>query len=174
MALTCNMTLNIASCVAGQTPPPQATLTVYNPNASPVVVTGVQVQIFDLDSDIEMPANAPLVPIGPGQTTLVPALSSITIGPFAISVGSAANVNSFAAVNQTGNLFAINPQPTQPPQNVITVGATVYGSDGSVNTAGVAPLLVSYTSAPPLGYQGGFLNFASPNNAAGGFLLGLF
>lgn len=173
MALVCNMSLNYGSMTAGQNPSPQATLTVYNPNASAVVVTGASVFTTTLVGQQTNATNQSVVPLGPGMTTVVPTLSSITFGPFPIAASSSANVNSFQAVNQVGNLFAINPQPSQRPQEVLLVGATVYGSDGSVNTAGKAPLLVSYTSTPPVGYQGGPLFLSAPNNLALAFTVGL-
>jgi len=175
MSLQANVTLNTGSYSAGQNPPPMATVTVYNPNASAVVVTGIQMssrpQFSGLVNSVAMSPSVP--PTGPGQTVSVPALSSITFGPFPMVVGSAANVNSQAAVNQVGNLFPINPQGSQPPQTTMLIGATVYGSDGSLNEAGQAGLLVSYTSAPPVAYQGGFLNFAGPNNLITGLCVGI-
>lgn len=173
MALQCNMTLNTASTTAGQSPAPQATLTVYNPNASAVVVTGARVFTTTLQGQQANVVNEALVPMGPGMTTVVPALSSITFGPFPISTGSAANVNAFLAITPVGNIFPQNPQPSQRPQTLLLVNATVYGSDGSVNIAGVAPLLVSYTSPPPLNFQGGPLMFSAPNNLALGFFTGV-
>lgn len=173
MSLVCNMTLNVGTTVAGQNPSPQATLTVYNPNASDVVVTGASVFTVTLAGQYTNATNQSVVPLGPGMTTLVPSEDSITFGPFPIVCASAANVNSFAAVNQSGNLFPINPQPSQRPQQVLMVGATVYGSDGSVNSSGQAPLLVSYTSTPPVGYQGGPLMFSAPNNLALGMTTGV-
>lgn len=171
MALQCNVTLNSSAYTAGQTPPPQATVTVYNPNASAVSVMAVQMsaRAFSdpLSGRLAMSQSVP--PIGPGMTTSVPALSSITIGPFPVVVASAANVNSFQAVNQTGNINPVNPQGSQPPQTQVMVGALVMGSDGSVNIAGEAGMLLSYAVPPPLGYQGGFLQFASPNNLVAGF-----
>jgi len=172
MALVCNMTLNTASVTAGQNAA-QATLSVYNPNASAVVVTGASVFTTTLAGQYTNSTNQSVVPLGPGMTTVVPALGLITFGPFPVAASSAANVNSYAAVNQVGNLFAINPQPSQRPQQVLMVGALVYGSDGSVNVAGQAPLLVSYTSAPPLNYQGGPMMFSAPNNLALGLTSGV-
>ncbi len=167
MALQCNVSLNYASYTAGQTPPPMATLQVYNPGAVPVNVQSVQMQFYDVSGTIStMSAGASVPPIGPGMTTLVPSLSSITIGPFPVVVASASNVNSFAAVNQAGNLFPINPQRAERSHFTLMVGALVYGSDLSVNVAGQAALLVSYTSNPPPGFQGGYMNFAGPNNLA--------
>lgn len=175
MSLQANVTLNYSSYTAGQNPPPMATVTVYNPNASAVVVTSVNMSAHALgDPLVNRLAMSPSVPpTGPGMTTSVPALSSITIGPFPVVVGSASNVNSFQAVNQSGNLFPVNPQGSQPPQTTVMIGALVYGSDGSVNTAGEAAILVSYSVSPPVGYQGGFLQFSSPNNLADGFLAGV-
>jgi hypothetical protein len=159
------MTLNYSSHTAGQNPAPMATLTVYNPNAVAVAVTGVTVTGHVLGSTAGSLAMLPSSPpIGPGMTTVAPALSSITIGPFPVVVGTAANINSFQAVNQTGNLNPINPQASQPAPFTVMVGAMVQGSDLSQNVAGEAGLLVSYASAPPLAYQGGFLQLAGPNN----------
>jgi hypothetical protein len=175
MALQCNVTLSYTAYAAGQNPAPMATVQVYNPNASAVVVTSVNMKAYSLGDprkqDLAMSPSVP--PTGPGMTTSVPALSSITFGPFPIVVASAANVNSFQAVNQSGNLFPVNPQGSQPPQRTVMVGALVYGSDGSINEAGEVGLLVSYTSAPPVSYQGGFLNFSAPNNYATGLIFGV-
>ncbi len=158
---------------AGQNPAPQATVTVYNPNASAISVTGIQMTVKFLNDPLTRTLNGS-PPIGPGMTTLCPALSSITIGPFPVVIPSASNVNSFAMVNMAGNINPINPQGSQPPQSVAQIGAYVYASDLSSNVAGVAPLMISYTSAPPVGYQGGFLNLAGPNNLADAFLGGFF
>lgn len=170
MSLQCNMTLNQSSVTAGQSS--QATLTVYNPNASSVVVTGMQVSVSTTAGQYMPAVNQSLPPMGWGMTTIVPATSSITFGPFPIAAGSSANVNSFQAVNQSGNLNPVNPQPSQSPQQQLMVGATVYASDGSVNTAGQAGLLVSYVPAPPMGFQGGPLMFSAPNNLALGVFTG--
>lgn len=172
MALICNVSLNIASMTAGQTPPPQATLTVYNPNASAVLVTGASLFIQTLQGQRTTSANAPMVPLIYGSTTIA-ALGTATFGPFPISAPMAANANTFAVINPASSIFPLNPQPSQASQQNLMVGATVYGSDGSVNTAGMAPLLVSYVPAPPLNYQGGPLQFSAPNNLALGFTTGL-
>ncbi len=172
MALQCQVSLSYASYATGQNPAPMATVQVFNPNASAVVVTAINVKgrvaNDPLRGSLAMLPSCP--PIGPGMTTVVPALSSITIGPFPIVVGSAANVNSFQAVNPVGSLNPINPQGSQPAQFQVLVGADVYGSDGSFNEAGEAGLLVSYSSAPPPAYQGGYLQFTNPNNLAAGFM----
>lgn len=175
MALQCQLSLNYTSYTAGQNPPPMLTLTVYNPNASAVNVTGMEIYAhawFDVRSN-HMAFLPGLPPLGPGMTTLVPATSTITIGPMPMVFGTAANVNSFAAVNQAGNLNPINPQGSQPAQVTARIKATVYGSDGSVNIAGDVGLLISYSSAPPLAYQGGFFNFSAPNNFVAMSLMGV-
>ncbi len=171
MSLQCQVTLNYGSYSAGQNPAPMATVQVYNPNAVTVVVTALQLNSLVVNGGVSSTNKTAMLPsvapIGPGMTVSVPTLSSITIGPFPVVISSAANVNSFQAVNQTGNLNPINPQGSQPAQFTVLIGADVYGSDGSFNTAGVASLLVSYQSAPPLAFQGGFYQFASPNNFIG-------
>lgn len=163
MALQCQMSVNRASYQAGGTPP-MATLTVYNPNAVAVVVTGVELSFTDQLGRALRPVLQPsVVPIGVGQVTSVPALSSITIGPFPMAFGSVSAASSFDMVppgSQPGNI-----QGSQRPQDEITIGALVYGSDSSVNVSGAARVLVSYSVPPPLGYQGGFANFGGPNNA---------
>lgn len=169
MALICNVTLNVASYSAGQTPPPMATLTVYNPGAVAVVVTGVQLNVRPILETLpgRTSMSPSVVPIGPGQTTSVPALSSITIGPFPIVIATAANGNTYQTMGPTGSVTPVNAQGSQPLQVTFMIGADVSGSDGSLNTAGQAGLLVSGSSQPPLGFQGGFLQFASPNNFIG-------
>jgi hypothetical protein len=172
MALQCQMTLSYASMTAGQTPAPQATLSVYNPNASAVLVTGANVYLQTLEGQRFTSSNPPLVPLIPGNT-VVAALSTTTFGPFSITPPSAANSNTFQAIYPTGGQTPLNPQPTQPSQVTLQVGALVYGSDGSVNTAGVAPLLVSYTPPVPMNWQGGPMMFHAPNNLALGLATGV-
>lgn len=171
MALQCNLTVSSGSVTAGQ--PTQATLTVYNANASAVVVTGCSVFVTTQAGQYTTAANLPSVPIGAGQTVSVPATSSVTFGPFPIVIGSAAAASAFAGINQGTNIFPLNPQPSQPAQQAFFVQALVYGSDGSVNVSGVAAVLVSYTLPPPMNYQGGPMQFFVPNNIALGFLSGV-
>lgn len=171
MALSCQVSLNYSSYAVGQSPSPQATVFVFNPGAAAIVVTSMQLYgTVNLAGPASASATTmlPVVPpTGPGQTVSVPAGGSINIGPFSVVAASAANVNPFQMVNQTGNLNPINPQPSQPAQYILNVGARVYGSDLSVNEAGTAPLLVSYYPPPPPAYQGGYLQFGVPNNFIG-------
>lgn len=168
MPLSCQVSLNYASYAAGQNPPPMASVFIYNPGQATVVVTSLQLTFTDQFGNVVRPVVSPgMAPTGPGQPVSVASLDDITIGPFPIVVGSAANASSFQAVYPSGVYTPANPQPSQPPQSTLLVGALVTGSDGSVNVAGVAPLLVSYTAAPPLGWQGGFYFFNAPNNFIG-------
>lgn len=168
------MSLNVATCSAGQSPAPMATLQVYNPNAVAVAVTGIQLQFFDSSTNlpINLAANPAMPAMGPGQTVVAPALSSITFGPFPVAVGSAANANTFPAPS-VGYLNPRNPQQAQSPVFGILVGALVYGSDGSTNDAGRAGLTVAASIQPPPTFQGGALQFAGPNNLVTGLLMGV-
>lgn len=163
MALQCNLTLNTLSVAAGQ--PAYATLQVFNPNASTVVVTGVSINFKGLND--ALPGHTAALPtvaaIGQGQTVAVPTLSSINIGPFPVVVPSTASVNAFQTVTGPSNT-PINPQGSQPTPVTIVIGADVYGSDGSLNTAGTAALIVGPAVASPAGFQGGYLNQSAPNN----------
>ena len=171
MALQCQMTLSYASMGAGQTPAPQATLTVFNPNASAVLVTGATIYAQTLAGQ-RVNFNAPLIPLVPGQAT-VAALATLTFGPFPITIPSLANSNTFQALVPTGGQTPLNPQQTQPSQVQYQVGAFVSASDGSVNTAGVAPLLVSFAPPPPMNWQGGPMMFSAVNNLALGIATGV-
>lgn len=165
MSLTCQLSLNPTSYAAGNTPPPALSLLVVNPNAVAVAVTGFEIQFFDqLGNPQRPPVNPPLFPFGPGQGTTIAANSSQTFGPMALPVWTAANSNTFSMVPPGAQ--PANPQGSQPPQREVYVGALIYGSDGSVNVAGRAKLLVSYNPQPPRGFQGGNADFAGANNAA--------
>jgi len=170
MALIANMTLSSGSMVAGQSPAPQATLTVYNPNAAAVLVSGARVSISTASGQQVHAGNAPTVPLIAGYST-VPALGSLTFGPFPVAIGSAASGNAFQMVPPSTQ--PVNPQASQPLQTLFAIGAIVYGSDGSVNIAGTAPLLLSYYPPPPLNFQGGPMQFSQPNNLALGLMTGV-
>lgn len=162
MALICNVVLSMNTCSAGHTPPPMATIQCTNTGASALVVTGVQLLGRILGSDTPghpvVMGNA-LPPYGPGAPVTVAASSSATVGPFPITVGSAA-----AAIGG-------NPQPSQVPDFILMVGAVVRASDGSRVDAGEAGMTVSYSIRPPVGTQGGQLIFSQPSNSAGWFFL---
>jgi hypothetical protein len=146
-----------------------ASLLVYNPNASAVVVTGAMVHYRVQGATLPTSSTAAqgnVIALGAGQVVSVPSASSISF-PFGVAVGSAAAGSSFQSMGNSAGPASINDQPSQPLQFVLFVGCTVYGSDGSVNEAGEAPLLVSYYPPPPPAFQGGYYQFASPNNFIG-------
>ena len=131
-------------------------------------------QLSDLgvDGSLNTVAAAPnVLPLGPGQTVVVPPLSSIAVGPFKVAVHSNAGSNSFQNV---GAAVLTSPQPTDDraaspsgntfPQFTAMVGGTIYGSDGSINQVAPAPLLVDVATPPPLGFQGGPLFLSAPSN----------
>lgn len=165
MSLQCNMSLNVNTCVAGASPAPMATLTVYNPNAVPVAVTAVQLKYFNAVTLAPIVASvAPSMPaVSPGQVMVAPALSSITFGPFPVSVGSASSANIFEALVTTDTAYT-NQQRGQSPQLQMLIGADVYASDGSLNDAGRVGIMVSFNPPPPATYQGGYLSLSVPAN----------
>jgi hypothetical protein len=164
MSLNCAMTLNANSYSSGATPPPMATLTVYNPNAASVAVTGFAPQYFDVNGNILAAAIGQSMPaMGPGQTVVVPALGTLTFGPFPVVVATAANANPFQAVIRGSQ--PINPQLAMPTPVTVQVGGLVYGSDGSVNQVAMAPLIVASAFVPPVGQMGGSAQFNNPNNS---------
>lgn len=163
MALQCQMTVNRQPYQAGGTPP-QATLQVYNPNAVAVTVTGLELGFTDDLGNTIRPVVQPSVPpIGIGQTTTVPALSSIFIGPFPMTFGSVAAGSQFDAVPPSSQ--PSNSQGSQPLQQAINIGGLVYGSDGSVNVMGKARVFMSYTVPPPPAFQGGSAQFNGITNS---------
>ncbi len=165
MALQCNLTLSRPSTSVGQSPAPMLLLQVYNPNASAVVVTAVQVTFWDTSGNQmrQAPVVPPSPPVGPGVPTSVPALSSIFIGPFPLQVAMAANGNPFQMVPPSSQ--PPNSQPSQPLNVFLVIGALVYGSDGSANEAARAQLVISSWSKPPLRFQGGNAQFNSKKNS---------
>lgn len=164
MALNCQLSINPAAYSAGQTPPPSLSLLVVNPNAVAVSVTGVEWQFTDQNLVVTRPpVNPPLFPFGPGQGSSIAALSSQTFGPMALAVWSAANLNPQQTVPPFG--APLQTQGSQRPQTEVWVGALVYGSDGSVNVAGRARLLVSYANAPTRGTLGGNADLTQSTNS---------
>lgn len=174
MALQCQLSFNAASCTAGCSPPPQLYLSVYNPNAVAVTVTGVQVYTRDISGNMtRAPAGNVSFPVGPGQPTTIAALGTQILGPVAFAVSSAANASSFQNVAQVSGSATPNDQLSQSPQSIVVAAATVLGSDGSSNEAGTAGLLVSYTQVPAAGSQGGFLAYFNGTNFLTGLTLGV-
>lgn len=165
MSLQCALSLNRLATAIGQTPAPMVALQVYNPNASAVVVTGVQISFWDTVGNrlAAPPVVPPVVPVGPGVPTSVPTLSSITMGPFPVVPFGAANGNAYLQVPPSSQ--PPNMQPSQPLVLNLVIGATVYASDGSTNEASRVQLRVAPQSKPPLGYQGGRAQFGRAVNS---------
>lgn len=174
MALQCNLTMNVASAVAGQSPAPQATLTVYNPNATAVSVVAVQLAFYNAinNAPVNSSAAMPVPATSPGQTITAPALTSITIGPFPITAGSA-SANPFWMSTPIAGSAVATPQIGELPITQMILGATVYGSDGSINEAGRVGFTISPNPFPPPTYQGGWLQFNVPNNFVTGLIMGI-
>lgn len=165
MSLQCQLTLSRLSTSVGQSPAPMLLLQVYNPNASAVVVTAVQVTFWDTVG--QQLRQAPVAniapPVGPGLPASVSALSSIYIGPFPMQVHSAA---FSAASNQTPPFSQPpNMQGSQPQVFNMVIGALVTGSDGSVNEAGRVQLRVAPAVKPYLHSQGGVAQFGGKRNS---------
>lgn len=167
MALNCQMTLNTLATSAGRTPAPQATLQVYNTGASSVAVTGIKMEYYDVNAVALRLCVAQSMPaLGPGQTTVVPSLSSVFFGPFPIVIASASSVNASQA--EPAARPPEDPFPRQlahPANTFVWVGATVTGSDGTINTAARAGLLVGPAVNPPLYSQGGVVQFNGSSNS---------
>jgi hypothetical protein len=169
MPLACQAYVYPSACSGEQ--PVTAVLTVSNATAAPIAITGAALSMAQLGDGTSISRAENVLPLGPGMPVIVPAGSTIIVGPFPVVVHSNAGANSFQAVGPSGVLT--DPQPSDGrgdqagnhfPQFVVLVGATVYGSDGSINVAGTSPLLVDVVAPPPLGYQGGFLHLSAPNN----------
>lgn len=172
MSLQCQMTLNVHTSSSGQSPLPQATLSVYNPNASSVAVTGVNVAYYTPDGQplVTMPVGITTVALGPGQTTVVPAASLITFGPFPIAIALPSMGGLFLG-QPAGN--ATTPPATPAPRQLgmpvavqVFIGAQVYASDGSVNEAGRDGLIVSWAARDPSGTGGGVGAFNDVDNSS--------
>jgi len=162
MPLVCTVVLSATSYAAGSTPPPSASIVCSNTGASALVVTGVQLTSriagCSTPGQPTVMGNA-LPPYGPGAPVYVAAGSTSTVGPFPVTVGSAA-----AGIGGVS-------QPSQVPDYQLVIGAVVTASDGSINTAIEAGMTVSYALRPRIASQGGQLNFNTSSNSAGWFFL---
>lgn len=148
--------------------PVAVVITATNPGAVPIVITGGDITVTQLDDGTDVSCAKPTLPLGPGMPTVVAAGATVLVGPVMLAVHSNAGANSYQSPNAP-----VAPQPSETrggatsskyPQFTVLVGATLYGSDRSINAAGTAPLLVDVVSPPPLGYQGGFLHLSAANN----------
>lgn len=160
MPLLCSVVLSATSYAAGHTPPPHADVLCTNTGATALVVTGVQMTSRVAGSETlgnpTAMGNA-LPPYGPGAPVTVAAGGTARVGPFPVTVGSAA-----AAIGG-------NPQPSQRPDCILLVGAVVTASDRSLSRANEAGITVSYSIRPRVGTQGGQFIYSSASNSAGWF-----
>lgn len=167
MPLSCYVALSRSTCQS-EGSPPMAAVVISNPTATALSVIGGQLTVTQLGGGTTVSRPPQALPIGPGMTTLCPAGGTIVMAPLPVVVHSPAASNSFQAV--TGDTALPAGQnahvrmPGPAPQFTVLVGATLQASDGSVAEAAPAPLLVDVAVAPPLGRQGGTLQFADPNN----------
>lgn len=160
MALLASVVLSTNSYAAGSTPPPTASVVCANTGASAVVVTGVQLQgrVFGSETPGHpvVMGNA-LPPYGPGAPVTVPAGGVASVGPFPVTVGSAASAVGGAS------------QRTQVPTYILMVGAVVTGHDRSSTTAAEAGMTVRWTVPPLPQSQGGQFIYSRASNSAGWF-----
>lgn len=167
MPLSCRVVLSRATCQS-EGAPPMAAVIITNPTATALSVLGGRLTVRQLGGDPNVSAPPMALPVGPGTSTVVPAGGTIVMSPLPVVVHSPAASNSFqAATGDTSlprgqNAHVRMPGPA--PQFTVLVGAELQASDGTVNEAATAPLLVDVAVPPPLGRQGGTLQFADPNN----------
>lgn len=153
-------------------------VTATNPSTTtPIAITGGAVFASQLGNGPALPCALPMLPLGPGMPTVVAAGATILVGPVQLVVYSNGAANPY---QNPGSTFDSQPsasrgEPTgnHYPQFTVLVGATLYGSDGSINQAGTAPILVDVVVPPPLGFQGGFLHLSAPNNLVTAYVAGV-
>jgi hypothetical protein len=150
--------------------PVTVAITATNPGAVPIVITGGDITVTQLGDGTDVSCAKPTLPLGPGMPTVVAAGATVLVGPVTIAVHSNSGCDPYQSAPQGAY---VDPQPSDSrgaatgnkfPQFTVLVGATLYGSDGSINFAGTAPLFVDVVSPPPLGFQGGFLSLSAANN----------
>lgn len=156
------------SATSGDRP---VTVAVVATNPSPttsIAITGGALSITQLRDGSDVSCALPMLPLGPGMSTVVAAGASVLIGPMPLVVHSNSASNSFqnpsSLIDSQPSDARGEPTGSHYPQFTVLVGATLYGSDGSINQAGTAPILVDVIAPPPLGFQGGFLHLSAPNN----------
>lgn len=170
MALIASVTLDRLSYSGGDTPL-KCTLTVYNPNASAIVVTAAVLRVEDWNNPRNrIPCNIPLIPYSAGQSSLIPALGTLSFGPFNIAAVQPGSMNAYIdppPTNMLGLGFgnAVQPDNAFPGSVQCRVGCVVYASDRSATEASPAGFLLNYTNPPPPTYQGGWATFSNGNNA---------
>lgn len=143
MAITATVVITPTTYQAGSTPAPGVSVSVSNSGAAAVVVTGLQFDYQDGSSNvINPPVAQPMPALGPGQTVSVAASGTSTIDGGTLAVASAANGRIAQMVPP--NTAPLTTQPSQPLTYTLSVGCTVYTSDGAVTTATRDSLTVQY------------------------------
>lgn len=167
MPLSCQVALSRSSCQA-EGSPPVAAIIAYNPTSTALSVVAGRLTVTQLGDGTTVSRAESVLPLGPGMPSVVGAGEYLIIGPVPVVVHSAAAANSYQQVGTPGVLTAPqgahNRSPGPSPQFTVLVGAQLQASDGSVNEAATAPLLVDVAVLPPLGWQGGNLTLGAPNN----------
>lgn len=171
MPLQCQVVLG-PSARSGEQPVTVA-IVAYNPSpTTPIAITGGVMSVEQLGNGTAVPCALPMLPIGPGMPVVVAAGATALVGPVTLVLHSNSAANSFQTVDANP---PVNPQPSDSrggqrslhyPQYTALIGATLYGSDGSINQAGTAPVFVDVVVTPPQGYQGGYLHLSEPKNLA--------
>jgi hypothetical protein len=157
MPLNCQFTIAPTAEVSGQPPPPTLALAITNPGSTSVTVTGVEVIFADRSVNPRPAATPPSLPLGVGQSAIITAGTTSNYGPFPLSTWSAAVLDPLKMMPPDSS-----PLSTQGfPQFEVWVAGLVYGSDGSVNVAGRARLLLALPNAPTRTYLGGNADFSA-------------
>lgn len=146
MAITASIALGAATVPTLQQV--SALLTVSNSGGSAVLVSAV-VPTYVVSGGTQVPGaiNMGLPNTGPGQNVTVPAGGALTtlgwsLVPMAPNVG-VYNANPFPSAG-VGGVPIVPLQPeSQPAQQVYSIGALVYTTDGAVTTATPATLTVN-------------------------------
>ncbi len=164
MPLNCQFTIDPTAITDGQQVPiVTIALTVSNPGATAVAVTGVDVHFSDRSVNQVRPGLAPLaLPMGQNQSNIIQAGATVMFGPFPIAIWSSGKLNVSAMIRPDSSPLSTSGSPQYP----VLVGGIVYGSDGTANVASPSRLLISLSSAPARAYVGGNADFSSAGDSA--------
>lgn len=143
MAITATVVITPTTYQAGSSPAPKVSVSVSNSGAAAVIVTGIAFDYQDGSGNvIRPPVAVPMPALGPNATVSVAASGTSTIDGGALAVASGANARVEQIVPPSG--APTNAQPSQPATYTLSVGATVYTSDGAITTATRDSLTVQY------------------------------
>lgn len=165
------------SAAGGEQPVTVAVIATNPSPTTPIVISGGSVSVTQLRDGTDVSCAKPMLPLGPGMPTVVAPGATVLVGPAQLAVHSNSAANSFqnpsSLIDSQPSDARGEPTGNHYPQFTVLVGATLYGSDGSINQAGTAPLLVDVVAPPPLGFQGGFLHLSAPNNLVTAYAAGV-